>query len=193
MNNCQCLQKTPGYGKCHRESLGSSQAVCFPGLGPVAQPMGWPQAPGHPHEILGAPWGQSMKVPYVLRVGATQQASHTEDQGLLPHQLCPPAQAEPRVTCANPQLTRRQCPEAMETPTPGREGPGPSHVLNEKTDSCNSRQRGDLQEVYGNSVLFPQDLMTLQCFPGWDSGSGIFRKMLSDTGVQLELRAPDME
>ena len=66
-------------------------------------------------------------------------------------------------------------------------------VLKEKTDSCNSKQRGDWREVYGNSVLFPQDLLTVQCFPGWDSGSGIFRKMLSDTGVQPELRAPGME
>lgn len=68
-----------------------------------------------------------------------------------------------------------------------------SFSVKEKTNSSNSRQRGDLQEVYGNSVLFTQDLLTQQCFPGWDSGSGIFRKMLSDTGVQPELRAPGME
>ena len=42
-----------------------------------------------PHEILGAPWGWSIKVPHVLRVRATQQTAHTEDQSLLPHQLCP--------------------------------------------------------------------------------------------------------
>lgn len=132
----------------------------FPRAGPHRPAHRVATGPRAPHEILGAPWGQSMKVPYVLRVRATQQASHTEDQGLLPRQLCPPAQTEPRVTCASPQLTRQQCPEAMETPIPGREGPGPSHVLTEKTDSCNSRQRGDLREVYGNSVLFPQDLMT---------------------------------